>query len=212
MAFTALPPAAHAQTQPAAPAAATAPAAPAAPAAPVAKAPEVIENPYGLEALWKGGDLVAKTTLAILFIMSMGSWYIIITKLYEQSKMRRQATDAEKKFWKAAIGRARVPTIAEEASPFRFIAEAGHRGDEEARRPARQDRPEQLDHDVDPARHRKRAKPHAGRPRVPGHRRFDGAVRGPVRHGLGHLPRADRDRHRRPGLDRQGRRARSANR
>ncbi|MEP7329014.1 MAG: MotA/TolQ/ExbB proton channel family protein, partial [Betaproteobacteria bacterium] len=44
---------------PAAPAAAEAPAAPAAPKAPAAKAAEVIDNPYGLEALWKGGDIVA---------------------------------------------------------------------------------------------------------------------------------------------------------
>ena len=51
------------------------------------KSAEVVDNPYGLEALWKGGDLVAKITLAILVIMSMGSWYIIITKVYEQSKM-----------------------------------------------------------------------------------------------------------------------------
>ncbi|MEB0217486.1 MotA/TolQ/ExbB proton channel family protein, partial [Undibacterium sp. 5I2] len=57
-------------------------AAPAAEAAPVAApmdaaAPvkEVIENPYGLDALWKTGDFVAKGTLIIMFIMSMGSWY-----------------------------------------------------------------------------------------------------------------------------------------
>ena len=47
----------------------------------------------------------------------------------------------------------------------------------------------------------------AGRPRVPGDRRLDRSVRRAVRHGLGHLPRADRDRHRRTGVDRQGRRA-----
>ena len=51
-----------------------------------AKATEVVDNPYGLEALWKGGDLVARITLAILVIMSMGSWYIIITKVYEQAR------------------------------------------------------------------------------------------------------------------------------
>src|SRR5262245_30583747 len=76
----------HAQAQPAAPAAPAAPpapaapaAAPAAPAAPMARQSEVVENPYGLGALWKGGDMVAKFTLAILALMSMGSWYIIIT-------------------------------------------------------------------------------------------------------------------------------------
>ena len=78
-------PAATPATPPAAPAATTPPPAPAA-AAPAAKVgektTEIIENPYGLEALWKGGDLVARITLGILVIMSMGSWYVIITKLF----------------------------------------------------------------------------------------------------------------------------------
>ncbi len=122
VAFTVEPPVAQAQTQPAAPVAA--PAAPAAPALPAAKAPEMIENPYGLEALWKGGDIVAKITLAILALMSMGSWYIIITKIYEQHKMGKHARAADKTFWKA-------PSVEEgaaglkKASPFRFIAETG---------------------------------------------------------------------------------------
>ena len=78
--------------------------APAAPAAPAAKAPETIDNPYGLEALWKGGDLVAKTTLAILVLMSIGSWYIIVTKVYEQYKMGSQAKDAEQEVLEGAVG------------------------------------------------------------------------------------------------------------
>jgi biopolymer transport protein ExbB len=126
-----------AQQQPAqsaAPAAAPAPpAAPAAaaPAAPApeagkssAKAVETIENPYGLEALWKGGDLVAKTTLAILVLMSIGSWYIIVTKLYEQYRMGVQAKDANKKFWKAPTVRQGAEML-KKSSPYRFIAESG---------------------------------------------------------------------------------------
>ncbi len=81
---------------------ATAPAAPAAPA-PV-KTTEMVDNPYGLQALWQGGDLVARITLAILVIMSVGSWYVIVTKVYEQAKMGAQARTAEKSFWKRAVG------------------------------------------------------------------------------------------------------------
>ena len=130
-----LPLAASAQGTPAAPAApaAAAPAEPAAAPASPAAAPkaaataptkEMVDNPYGLEALWKGGDAVARVTLLILVIMSIGSWYIIITKVYEQGKMGAQARAAEKNFWKA-------PSIQEGAaalkksSPFRFIAETG---------------------------------------------------------------------------------------
>ena len=38
--------------------------------------------------------MVAKITLVILVLMSIGSWYIIITKIYEQYKMGRQAREA----------------------------------------------------------------------------------------------------------------------
>ena len=136
-ALAVLPQMAQAQAQPAAPAAA-----PAAPAAPAATAPvptpaaapaqaaggtrsvEIVDNPYGLEALWKGGDIVAKVTLAILAIMSMGSWYIIITKVYEQFRMRLQARAADKSFWNAPTVRQGAEKL-KEGSPYRFIAESG---------------------------------------------------------------------------------------
>ncbi|MFZ9495264.1 MAG: MotA/TolQ/ExbB proton channel family protein, partial [Burkholderiaceae bacterium] len=40
---------------------------------------ETVANPYGLEAMWAQGDAVAKSTLIIMIIMSIGSWYIIFT-------------------------------------------------------------------------------------------------------------------------------------
>jgi len=114
------------QTPPSAPAASPEPAP--APAAPVAAAPakttEVIENPYGLEALWKGGDIVARITLGILVIMSMGSWYVIITKVYEQARMGAQARATEKTFWRAPSVRQGAEGL-KSGSPFRFIAESG---------------------------------------------------------------------------------------
>ena len=126
-----LPQAALAQTPPPAPAATPAtPAAPAAaPPAPAAKAvgvkaTEIVDNPYGLEALWKGGDMVAKITLLILVVMSMGSWYIIITKVYEQYKMLRHGKNAEKSFWKAPSVKQGAEGL-KKTSPYRFIAETG---------------------------------------------------------------------------------------
>jgi len=44
------------------------------------------DNPYGLGALWAQGDAVAKGTLLILVLMSMGSWYVIVTKFFEQNR------------------------------------------------------------------------------------------------------------------------------
>ena len=108
------------------PSAASAPTPPAAPAASAAPthSTELIDNPYGLEALWKGGDFVSKATLIILVIMSMGSWYIIITKVYEQAKMGAQGRAAEKTFWKAPSVREGAEGL-KKSSPYRFIAESG---------------------------------------------------------------------------------------
>jgi len=86
----ATPPAAE---QPAAPKAA-----PKAPAGAGESGKEVIENPYGLEALWKQGDFVSRGTLIILIIMSMGSWYIMFVKVYEQWKLFRQAREVQSTF------------------------------------------------------------------------------------------------------------------
>jgi biopolymer transport protein ExbB len=116
-------PAPGAQTAPA-PAATTATPAPAVTAAPAGKQVDIVDNPYGLEAMWKGGDIVLKITLGILVFMSVGSWYVIITKSYEQARMRRQAKVANRTFWDADSvqeGTARLKGT----SPFRFIAESG---------------------------------------------------------------------------------------
>ena len=45
-------------------------------------------NPYGLEALWSSSDVVAKTVLMLLLIMSAGSWYILAVKVLERSTCR----------------------------------------------------------------------------------------------------------------------------
>jgi len=129
-----VPQAAQAQAQPPAPAApaappeaatGTPPPAATTPAVPgSARVTEIVDNPYGFEAMLKGGDIVARITLAILFIMSLGSWYIIITKVYEQFKMGAQARAAEKSFWTAPSVRQGAAGL-KEGSPYRYIAESG---------------------------------------------------------------------------------------
>ncbi|MCP3709475.1 MotA/TolQ/ExbB proton channel family protein [Paraburkholderia sp. CNPSo 3274] len=93
---------------------------PAPPPAPATS--ETVTNPYGLGALWKNGDFVARFVLLLLVVMSMGSWYIMITKFFEQFRANRRAKSADEQLWSA-------PSLAEgakqleESSPFRFIAE-----------------------------------------------------------------------------------------
>ena len=120
-----MPEPAHAQ---AASAAAEAPAAtPAATPASMAEATttrETVDNPYGLAALWAQGDFVARFVLILLALMSMGSWYIMITKLYESMKLSREAKQARKGFFKALTLNEAVKTL-KAGSAFRFIAESG---------------------------------------------------------------------------------------
>ncbi|NML27946.1 MotA/TolQ/ExbB proton channel family protein [Zoogloea dura] len=121
--------AALAQSQPAPAVSAAAEAAP----APVAAAEgagakaggtAIVDNPYGIEALWKGSDAVAKTVLLLLLVMSVGSWYVIIVKLLEQTKIGRQAKKTTSQFWNAGSVQQGAENL-EGSSPFRFIAEAG---------------------------------------------------------------------------------------
>jgi biopolymer transport protein ExbB len=93
-------------------------------AKPAAAAAAADDNPYGLKALWNQGDIVAKTTLVILVIMSMSSWYVIFTKLFEQSKLNSAADKASKSFWTAGTVRQGADTLGKD-SAFKFIAEQG---------------------------------------------------------------------------------------
>ncbi len=121
---------AQATSAPAEPAAAASEAVPAAapaPSAPTAAVTEeAVDNPYGLKALWSQGDFVARGTLLIMVIMSMGSWYIIFTKVFEQRQMLKSAFASGDAFWKASSVKTGV-TALEEGSAFRFIAEQGIR-------------------------------------------------------------------------------------
>jgi biopolymer transport protein ExbB len=82
------------------------------------------DNPYGMSALWTQSDLVIKIVLFILAIMSMASWYVILTKLVEQSRMLRQSKKANEEFWKSNSV-ADGATALDESSPFRYVADSG---------------------------------------------------------------------------------------
>lgn len=120
---------------PTAPAATAAPAAapttptPAPAAAPTTSAATkagtvLVENPYGLKAMWQHADIVTMTTLITMVIMSLGTWYIMISKLVELNRIGRQAKQAERDFW-SAPNLAQGMEALKEQSPFRFIAQAG---------------------------------------------------------------------------------------
>jgi biopolymer transport protein ExbB len=90
---------------------------------------ETIDNPYGLTALWQTGGFIAKFNLIVMLIMSMGSWYIIFTKLWEQHKMLQAADGVNEGFWTAGSIKAGANTL-DEGSAFRYIAESGLKASE----------------------------------------------------------------------------------
>ena len=116
---------APAQTPTTAPAIPTAPTSSTAPAVlPEQPAQEIVANPYSLTALWQGGDVIARGTIVILAIMSMGTWYVLITKFVEQALLLRHGREANRNFWSAANVRAGAEGLGSN-SAFRMVVEDG---------------------------------------------------------------------------------------
>ena len=118
----------------AAPAPAAAPAAAPAPAdatpAPAVNAPSAANankpNPYGLGSMWSNGDLVLKTVLVLLGIMSAGTWYIFFMKFWEQSRMISQSRLVDRRFWSSNTLNEGIDKLPKN-SVFRMVAESGVR-------------------------------------------------------------------------------------
>ena len=118
-------------------AAAPAAAAPAAPAPAPAAAPEIkapsptpattsTENPYGLGDILAKRNPVSLTILAILAVMSLGTWYIFFVKFFEQSRILGQARSVERRFWSSGTLNEGIDKLPKN-SMFRLIAESGVR-------------------------------------------------------------------------------------
>jgi biopolymer transport protein ExbB len=53
----------------------------------LANTTESVANPYGIDALWAQGDIVARGTLVILLTMSAATWYVGIVKILDQRRL-----------------------------------------------------------------------------------------------------------------------------
>lgn len=87
-------------------------------------APASGDNPYGLAALLRDGGPIILGVLGILVIMSFGSWYIMLTKFFEQKKILNEGATLNRLFWKAGSleeGRAKLP----KDSAFRQLVDDG---------------------------------------------------------------------------------------
>lgn len=90
------------------------------------EAPIETENPYGLVAALKQGGIVAQAIFGIMVIMSIASWYIMITKWFEQRKMISEAGEVEKKVWSSASLKEGAAKL-DKNSAFRQLADDGLR-------------------------------------------------------------------------------------
>ena len=59
------------------------------------------ENPYGLAAALEQGGIIAQVTFGIMVVMSVVSFYILFTKLFEQQKIMNQAKRVRQAFWQS---------------------------------------------------------------------------------------------------------------
>lgn len=50
-------------------------------------------NAYGFSELWSQGDFVARLTLIVLLVMSIGTWTIFFTKFLDQSRIHTHANE-----------------------------------------------------------------------------------------------------------------------
>jgi biopolymer transport protein ExbB len=84
-----------------------------------------VDNPYGLAALIHNGDPVQLSVLGILLIMSLLTWFIMITKYIDQRRQRRQAIEAEREFWNSSSLTDAISKLKGGSNPFRALAETG---------------------------------------------------------------------------------------
>lgn len=84
------------------------------------------ENAYGIGALINNHDPLSHTVLIILAIMSFGSWYIILNKLWDQHKVASSFKRVEKTFWTAPSLKDGASSL-KKGDPYRAIVEEGLR-------------------------------------------------------------------------------------
>jgi biopolymer transport protein ExbB len=79
-----------------------------------------VANPYGLRSVWAQGDWVTRSTLLILVVMSLLSWYFIIAKWMAQRLLQIQVLAANHAFASAEALHRRNEALGQD-SPFRLM-------------------------------------------------------------------------------------------
>ncbi|WP_083749054.1 MotA/TolQ/ExbB proton channel family protein [Pelomonas sp. KK5] len=83
-----------------------------------------VSNPYGIDALWAQGDLVARGTLVLLVLFSLGSWYVLATKLAQSLRLSREGRQARDTVLRAETLAAGAAVL-DARSTYRYVTETG---------------------------------------------------------------------------------------
>ena len=86
--------------------------------------PDKADNPYGLPALWLQGDWVAKGCLLLLALMSVASWYALLTRVLALRQLKKQTQDVEGVFKDVRQFAAHMARLTPD-NPHRYVADAG---------------------------------------------------------------------------------------
>jgi biopolymer transport protein ExbB len=82
------------------------------------------QNKFGFAEALEQGGFIAYATVVILAIMSFGSFFILFTKWFEQSKILRQYREIRANFWKAPTLREGAAKL-EKNSAWRQVVDDG---------------------------------------------------------------------------------------
>ncbi|MFM2300621.1 MAG: hypothetical protein RLZZ84_357 [Pseudomonadota bacterium] len=88
------------------------------------------QNKFGFKEALEAGGFISYATVTILGIMSFGSFFILFTKWFEQSKIVRQYREMRGNFWKAATLKEGAAKL-EKNTAWRQLAEDGLAAEEQ---------------------------------------------------------------------------------
>ena len=85
------------------------------------------DNPFSLVSFLQQADGVSISVLIVLGVMSLASWYVLLTKLWDQAQVRSSYRTLEKKFWTAGGLREGCAALSGRDNVFRALVEDGAR-------------------------------------------------------------------------------------
>src|SRR5690349_24453015 len=85
------------------------------------------DNPFSMQHFPEQADSVALAVLAVLAAMSLLSWYVLLTKFWDQFRVRKAYRELERKFWPAGGLREGCAALSGRDNVFRMLVEDGAR-------------------------------------------------------------------------------------